>query len=328
MSFTYNDDGLRVTKTVNGVVTTYYYQGSLLIAEETNSQILVYIYDANGAPLGFKYRGVDYASGTWDTYGFEKNLQGDIVAVYDTSTGKQLIGYKYNAWGVCTTSYYNSGSTTTATKNPFKYRGYYYDSNLGLYYLQSRYYDQNTGRFINADSALSHSMLGYNMFAYCENNPVNYYDPTGEDGEEAVLLPLFGLPLLDGHIPIGDILAFAIILCMIVAAAKADTPPQPKVSEEEPPDISPESEDAEEIGDDADSSITEEEKDYVRAKNNKTANKWAEEFGYSDAESLKDDFVGRSNRSKFNMFKNRSNGEIVLIGIKTGIEVFTELFMK
>ena len=287
-----------------------------------------YIFDANGSPVGFMYRGADYASGTWDTYGFEKNLQGDIVAVYDTSTGKQLIGYKYNAWGVCTTSYYNSGMNTTATKNPFKYRGYYYDSNLGLYYLQSRYYDQNTGRFINADSALYHSMLGYNMFAYCENNPVNYYDPTGEDGEEAVLLPLFGLPLLDGPIPIGDILAFAIILCMIAAAAKADTPPQPKVIEEEPPDISPESEDAEEIGDDADSSITEEEKDYVRAKNNKTANKWAEEFGYSDAESLKDDFVGRSNRSKFNMFKNRSNGEIVLIGIKTGIEVFTELFMK
>ena len=72
MSFTYNDDGLRATKTVNGVVTTYYYQGSLLIAEETNSQILVYIYDANGAPVGFKYRGVDYANGTWDTTQVQK----------------------------------------------------------------------------------------------------------------------------------------------------------------------------------------------------------------------------------------------------------------
>ena len=181
MSFTYNDDGLRATKTVNGVVTTYYYQGSLLIAEETNSQILVYIYDANGAPVGFKYRGVDYASGTWDTYAYEKNLQGDIVAVYDTATGNKLIAYKYNAWGVCTTSYYNSGSTTTATKNPFKYRGYYYDSNLGLYYLQSRYYDQNTCRFINADGYVStgQGLTGYNMFAYCNNNPVMYVDPNG-----------------------------------------------------------------------------------------------------------------------------------------------------
>ena len=255
MSFTYNDDGLRVTKTVNGIVTAYYYQGSLLVAEETNSQILVYIYDANGAPVGFKYRGVNYASGTWDTYAYEKNLQGDIVAVYDTATGNKLIAYKYNAWGVCTTSYYNSGSTTTATKNPFKYRGYYYDSNLGLYYLQSRYYDPNTGRFINADGALYHSMLGYNMFAYCENNPVNYYDPTGEDGEVAICLPMIavGMPLVDGPLPIGDILAFGIILYMILAATKSKVPPEPKVNDEEPPDISPESGDAEEIGDDADS---------------------------------------------------------------------------
>ena len=79
MSFTYNNDGLRTTKTLNGVVTTYYYQGSLLIAEETNSQIIVYLYDSNGAPIGFKYRGSSYASGVWDIYGYEKNLQGRRV---------------------------------------------------------------------------------------------------------------------------------------------------------------------------------------------------------------------------------------------------------
>ena len=62
MSFANNSDGLRVTKTVNGVVTTYYYQGSLLITEETNSQIIVYLYDTNGSPIGFKYRGTDYDS--------------------------------------------------------------------------------------------------------------------------------------------------------------------------------------------------------------------------------------------------------------------------
>ena len=176
--------GLRVTKTVNGVVTTYYYQGSLLIAEETNSQILVYLYDANGSPVGFRYRGVDYASGTWDTYAYEKNLQGDIVGVYDVATGNKLIGYKYNAWGVCTTSYYNSGSTTTATKNPFKYRGYYYDVNLGFYYLQSRYYDPVIGRFLNADDTsylgANGDLVSYNLYAYCSNNPVNYTDPTGK----------------------------------------------------------------------------------------------------------------------------------------------------
>ena len=140
-----------------------------------------YIFDANGTPVGFKYRGVDYASGTWDTYGFEKNLQGDIVAVYDAATGKKLIAYKYTAWGACTTSYYNSGSTTTATKNPFKYRGYYYDSNLGLYYLQSRYYDPVIGRFINADGYIStgQGIHSYNMYAYCNGNPVMYIDDSG-----------------------------------------------------------------------------------------------------------------------------------------------------
>ena len=181
MSFTYNDEGLRTTKTIGETVTTYYYQGSLLIAEETNSQILVYLYDTNGSPIGFKYRGADYDSSVWDTYAYEKNIQGDIVAVYDVSTGTKFISYRYNAWGVCSTTYHNSGSTTTATKNPFKYRGYYYDSDLGLYYLQSRYYDSNTCRFINADGYVStgQGLTGYNMFAYCNNNPVMYVDPNG-----------------------------------------------------------------------------------------------------------------------------------------------------
>ena len=73
MSFTYNNDGLRTTKTLNGVVTTYYYQGSLLIAEEINSQIIVYLYDSNGSPIGFRFRWNEYASGVWDVYWYEKN---------------------------------------------------------------------------------------------------------------------------------------------------------------------------------------------------------------------------------------------------------------
>ncbi len=79
---------------------------------------------------------------------------------------------------------------TTATKNPFKYRGYYYDVNLGLYYLQSRYYDQNTGRFINADGYVStgQGLTGYNMFAYCGNNPVMRADPNGEGWILAIAL--------------------------------------------------------------------------------------------------------------------------------------------
>ena len=64
--------------------------------------------------------------------------------------------------------------------NPFRYRGYYLDTETNLYYLQTRYYDSYTGRFINADGQLNGGLLGYNLFAYCENNPVMYVDPTGE----------------------------------------------------------------------------------------------------------------------------------------------------
>jgi RHS repeat-associated protein len=112
-------------------------------------------------------------------YWYGKNIQGDIVAVY-SSTGTVLMNYTYTAWGKTTVSYSNSGATTTAVKNNLTYRGYYYDSDLGMYYLQSRYYDPNTCRFINADSALYHSMLGYNLFVYCENTPITRVDPSGD----------------------------------------------------------------------------------------------------------------------------------------------------
>ena len=185
MSFTYNNDGLRTTKTLNGVVTTYYYQGSLLIAEEINSQIIVYLYDSNGAPIGFKYRDSSYTSGTWDTYVYEKNIQGDIIGVYDALTGIKHITYAYYAWGIFTSYYLNNDYSTTAGKNPFMYRGYYYDSDLGMYYLQSRYYDPIVCRFINADvpdviTASPTALTDKNLFAYCDNNPIMRADEDGE----------------------------------------------------------------------------------------------------------------------------------------------------
>ena len=146
--------------------------------EESPSYTIAYIYDSKGSPSGFMYRMVGYSENVWDTYFFEKNMFGDIVAVYDAS-GTKLVSYRYNAWGMCVATYHNGGGSTGAKNNPFRYRGYYYDSDLGMYYLQSRYYDPVVGRFINADSYLVNSLLGYNLFAYCENNPVNKVDPTG-----------------------------------------------------------------------------------------------------------------------------------------------------
>ena len=179
MSFAYNDEGLRTSKTVNGVTTNYYYDGSLLIKEETPTYTTVYIYDINGSPIGFKSRKSTYADGVWDAYYYEKNLQGDITKIRNSS-GTILATYKYNAWGDALRIFSNGGATTTVDNNHLTYRGYYYDYDLGMYYLQSRYYDQKVGRFINADGSLYNSMHGYNLFVYCNNNPVNYVDYTGK----------------------------------------------------------------------------------------------------------------------------------------------------
>ena len=126
------------------------------------------------------YRENTYGQYQWDVYWFDLNLQGDIVAVYNKSCVK-LVSYSYDPWGKCTATYSNGGASTSATKNNLRYRGYYLDSDLGLYYLQSRYYDPNTYRFINADGYLStgQGILGHNMYAYCNNNPVNYVDYYG-----------------------------------------------------------------------------------------------------------------------------------------------------
>jgi RHS repeat-associated protein len=102
--------------------------------------------------------------------------QGDITRIEDVN-GNVLATYEYDAWGKVISS---SGSL--AEINPLRYRGYYYDTETGFYYLQSRYYDPVVSRFINADryASTGDALLGYNMFAYCSNNPVNYSDPSGE----------------------------------------------------------------------------------------------------------------------------------------------------
>ena len=115
------------------------------------------------------------------TDGIEKNLQGDVVAVYN-DLGQLLISYKYTAYGEFWMSASNNGFNTKAASNPFTYRGYYFDSDLNLYYLDSRYYDYNTCRFINADKVMAGaggSLSGSNLFAYCFNDPINSVDGEG-----------------------------------------------------------------------------------------------------------------------------------------------------
>ena len=122
-----------------------------------------------------------------DYYYYIRNGQNDIIGIAN-SDGSIAANYVYDTWGKLIKITDSSGATKTYDTtfigriNPLRYRGYYYDSDLSLYYLQTRYYDPNTGRFINADNYIStgNNIIGTNMFSYCFNNPVNLLDPSGE----------------------------------------------------------------------------------------------------------------------------------------------------
>ena len=175
-NFTYNYDGhgMRYKKVVNGVSTEYYYNGTQLLMENRNGERIFYIYGVTG--VEGLIRVID--SYKIEYYYFDKNTLGDVVAIRDQD-GEVVAQYEYDAWGNIT---YQSGSM--AIVNPFRYRGYYYDTETGFYYLQTRYYDPEICRFINADdyeliAELSEVLGQLNLYAYCGNNPVMYTDPSG-----------------------------------------------------------------------------------------------------------------------------------------------------
>ena len=142
----------------------------------TTTETLYYAYDANGLPMSLTYTDT---TGTSTTYYYATNIQGDVTAILDT-TGTAVVEYTYDAWGNPLTTT-GSLADTLGKLNSLRYRGYLYDAETELYYLQSRYYNPKTGRFINADSYAStgQGLLGNNMFAYCNNNPANYFDSCG-----------------------------------------------------------------------------------------------------------------------------------------------------
>ena len=141
----------------------------------TLTAVLDFIYDESGKPFALKYS----TNGTsFQTYYYVLNLQGDVVKLIHYIPGfeyESVATYEYDAWGNV------SSSGRLAEINPLRYRGYYYDNETGFYYLQSRYYDPANRRFINADSLAStgQGFLGTNMFAYCNNCPTIYEDPSG-----------------------------------------------------------------------------------------------------------------------------------------------------
>ena len=172
ISYSYDENGIRTQKTVNGTVTNYNYHGSALISQVTGNDTLLFSYDANGNVAAVNYNGTYYY--------YVRNGQNDIIRLID-GENNTVVEYAYDSWGTPLSTTGTLASTLGA-QNPFRYRGYVYDAETGLYYVTSRYYDPEIGRWINADNQLStgSDLTGLNLFAYCGNNPVNRIDPTGE----------------------------------------------------------------------------------------------------------------------------------------------------
>lgn len=194
--FTYDHNGMRIKKVVNGVTTSYTLNGKNIVHMTQGSNDLHFFYDAQNKPAMVRFNGTDYF--------YIYNLQGDVVAMIDAN-GTQVVEYHYDAWGnpVAKTG---TMAATLGTVNPFRYRGYVYDEETGLYYLRSRYYNPVWKRFINADDidtlSVNQGHIGqYNQFAYCWNNTTNMADESGS-------LPFFVITCAVGAL-IGGVIGYA-----------------------------------------------------------------------------------------------------------------------
>ena len=171
VQMSYDSNGMRTQKSVDGVKTNYYYDSNKnLIALVKGNDTLLFYYDSDGSATSFSYNGTMYF--------YVKNLQGDVIRIIDLA-GTEVASYVYDSWGNIKDT---KGDTTVRELNPIRYRGYVYDTETSLYYLQSRYYDPFTGRFLNADvyaDTQSGTPLSTNMFSYCENNVVMNMDNKG-----------------------------------------------------------------------------------------------------------------------------------------------------
>ena len=180
-SYEYDMSGVRSVKVANGLRHEYVTQNGRVVRDKVTNDstgafqyMLDFIYDESGHPFLMR-RYYNEAQTSYNTYHYVLNAQGDVIKLlYGSNT--TVAEYSYDAWGNIL-----SATGSLANVNPLRYRGYYYDTETGFYYLQSRYYDPIVKRFLNADSYAStgQGFLGYNMFVYCGNNPVNGKDLNG-----------------------------------------------------------------------------------------------------------------------------------------------------
>ena len=178
-SYTYDESGIRSSKTVNGVTTYFTTKDGVIQSQTDGTNTMYFQYDNSGNPTGFLYNGTQYF--------YLTNQMGDVIGIADSS-GTLIATYTYGAWGeVLATTPTTAGSTSQlaiANANPLRYRGYYLDQETGYYYLQSRYFTSANCRFINEDqielsSVVKQETAGENLFAYCYNDAINGKDPNG-----------------------------------------------------------------------------------------------------------------------------------------------------
>lgn len=195
VSYKYDEDSNRIEKNVNNVITNYYLEDGRIIFEKRNNQIIYYMYDLMDNVIGFELNGTAYY--------YLKNLLNDIIAIVD-GNGTIICNYTYDSFGKMISIKDGSGNDISSNSNhvgnlnPFRYKSYYYDTETNLYYLKTRYYNPETGRFINADGFVDSNdlVLGYNLYIYANNNHINYIDSDGQFGLGAAFLVGAGLGAL------------------------------------------------------------------------------------------------------------------------------------
>lgn len=188
ISYKYDEAGVRTEKTVNGVTTKYILSGNDVIYESNEDDEIYYTYDSNGKLVSINLNN--------DEYFYVKNVQNDIIALVDND-GNKVVEYTYDTLGKVI-SIEGELKDSLGVKNPYRYRSYRYDNETKLYYLQTRYYNPEIGRFINADSLIGEEgeILKHNIFAYCANDFVNSYDDNGEEAITLGIAALFGITML------------------------------------------------------------------------------------------------------------------------------------
>ena len=213
--YVYNDQGLRIQKKdYRGVTWNYTYDGDRLIRETSNNATLDFLYDENGNLYGF-------IKDNTDKYFYIRDAFQNILGIVDV-LGNIVVKYSYNAWGT-TINTQDTSSSNIGSLNPFRYKGYYYDGESGLFYCNSRYYSPELCRFISPDSIEfldPQSINGLNLYCYCMNNPIMYADPSGHIPEwlSTTLKIIGGIAIIAGCV-VGSIFTGGALSVVLAGAA-------------------------------------------------------------------------------------------------------------